>query len=94
MSYQIGTGFIGSESIKISKQNEEVISKVILNEFHKSSLYKFNFINYDSCTVKVNNQFEFYLSEGQGFHITEIDVPITNFVINEENVRYHWIGAF
>lgn len=58
------------------------------------SFYKFKFVNRDECTVSINGADPIYLYKGEGFETESGDVRIESFIIQEENIRYHWRGFY
>lgn len=81
------SGYLGSSSIVTSQGNDEIVPQGL-------SFYKFSFLNYSACTVKINNSDPIYLAEGQGFSSDIHDAKITSFIIVEPNIQYNWIGAY
>lgn len=96
MSYRIGSGYFGSDGIKTSSANQEIIQQ------HNTSVnsvslqaYKLSFYNDQACHIKINNSSDsIYLRAGQGFEMNEIDKTIWSFVIVEAGISYNYIGAF
>lgn len=93
-----GNGFYGSPSqLTTSGTNTEIVPDVPSNlnwSAKKFKFYKFSFHNFDQCTVSINGSQPILLLAEQGFETTEIDVPITSFIVYESNVRYQYIGAY
>lgn len=81
------SGYIGSPSIETSTANQEIIPQ-------NYSFHKFSFINYQTCTVKINDSLPIYLAEGQGFGCDVNDTRIKSFVIIESGIQYNWVGAY
>lgn len=95
MSFRIGQGYIGSDSLKTSVAGAEIIPNVPSNWTGKYNLYKFSFDNAEQpCSVKINGGNQIYLKAGQGFEIQKEDAPIWSFVIVEAGIKYNFIGAF
>ena len=94
MSYKIGNGYIGSDSIQTSVANQEIIPASPLGWTHGYSLYKFSFINDQDCTIKINNGNPIFLRMNQGFNTEKEDAPITSFKIVEGQKTFSWIGAY
>ena len=97
MSYRRGSGYFGSNEIKISTSNQEIIQQ------HKpvgsSTLldcYKFSFINYNApCHIKINgSENQIYIAQSQGFEIDLHDMELKFFVIVESGINYSYVGAY
>lgn len=91
---RIGSGYLGSDSLKTSTANEEVIPSPPSSWTTGYKLYKFSFMNSDDCTVIINNKTKVFLRANQGFTMNEADSPIYSFKIVEPGVNYNWIGAY
>jgi hypothetical protein len=96
MSKRIGSGFIGSDSLKVSSVMEEVVPLPPASKpFKRYSLYQFSFLNHDAdCTVVINEDATIFLRAGQGFESDSEDMPIYSFVVKESGITYNWIAAF
>lgn len=96
MGFRLGNGYIGSDSVKTSSANQEIIPTppAQLGWTTKYNLYKMSFMNNQSCTVKINNGDPIYLEAGMGFESNQVDSPIWSFVIITNNVQFYWIGAY
>lgn len=91
----MANGFLGAETILTSTENHEVVPETPSNwTWDKYSFYKFSFINYDPCTIKINGGEPIYLKELQGFESSERDVKINSFVIVESGIEFSWLGAY
>jgi hypothetical protein len=95
MGNRIGNGYIGTDSLKTSTANLQIIPNPPSNFSlgTKYNLYKFAFMNDQDCTVIVNGGNTLFLRAGQGFEINESDLPINSFVIIEAGITYNWIGG-
>lgn len=94
MGYRIGSGYVGTDSIKTSTANQNIIPSAPSNWTIPLSLYKFEFINDQDCTVIVNNSTTLFLRAGYGFEISEIDLPISSFVIKDAGITYTFTGFY
>lgn len=93
--YRIGSGYIGTDSIKTSTAMQEIIPTPPLSWSVGYKLYKFEFINSDQdCTVIINSTTTLFLRAGYGFEINESDQPITSFIIKEAGVTYTYTGFY
>lgn len=94
--YRMGSGYFGSDTLKTSTANIEIIQQhkpVTMNELFEA--YKFSFMNYSTCTVKINGSSNaLYLREGQGFCSEMCDLPIYSFIIVTAGITYNYIGAY
>lgn len=81
-----GTRFLGSDEIKTSVANEELVPQ-------GKYFYKFSFVNENDCTVIINNEEPIFLKEGFGFSTNEVDPNISSFVIVESGIEFFWIGG-
>lgn len=95
MARIIGSGYIGSSSLQTSTANQEIIpAPTNSNWTHGYNLYKFEYANDQSCTVKINNDEEIFLRAGQGFKMDHMDSPIWSFVVKEAGVTFNFVGAY
>jgi hypothetical protein len=96
MGYRIGSGYFGSDSLKTSTANVELIqaNKPVNWANVEFKTYKFSFLNKSACTIKLNGGSPIYLDAFQGFNMTEIDAPLTTFHIVEKDIPYTYLGAF
>lgn len=94
---RIGNGFLGSDSIKTSVANAEILPTppVGFSQGKKYSFYKFAFMNESDCKVLINdNTSAIFLRAGQGFETNQIDAPVHSFKIVESGIQYNWLGAY
>jgi len=91
---RIGSGYVGTDDIKTSTANQDIVKTEQMNNEGIKQLYKFSFLNHSPCHVIINNKEPIFLDEKQGFDMTHVDAPITSFVIVEEGVEYQFIGAY
>lgn len=91
---RIGSGYLGTDSVKTSVNNAEIIPSAPVGWTLPYELYKFSFLNYADCSVLVNNTTTLFLKANQGFEMSENDEPITSFKILADGITYSWIGAF
>ncbi|HHY96780.1 MAG TPA: hypothetical protein GYA04_01965 [Acholeplasma sp.] len=94
MGYRIGSGYIGSEEIKTSQANEEVVPAAPANWTIPYMFYKFELYNEQECTVIINGKATIFLRAEQGWKTDCTDVPISSFVIVEPNISYNWVGCY
>lgn len=91
----MANGYLGTSEILTSSANEEILPKTPSNwTDERYSFYKFSFINYDNCQIKVNNGKPIHLNAEQGFECERGDQKINSFIIVDGNVRFSWIGAY
>lgn len=79
--YNQGNGYLGTSKIEVSIANQEVIPTKPTNWTNGYRLYKFSFLNKQSCTIIINHETEIYLEANQGFEMDVYDRPIMSFVI-------------
>lgn len=91
MGYQIGSGYLATDSKKTSTANQELIVKP--NETSVYTVYKWSFKNYQPVVVLVNNKTRIFLDALDGFEVTHLDPPIYSFVVETPNVEYIFVGA-
>jgi hypothetical protein len=92
---RLGSGYIGSDSLKTSTSNLEIIpTPPSSHPYKKYSCYSICFTNGQDCTVIVNGATTLFITAGQGFAISEVDQPINSFVIKESGITYNWIGGW
>ena len=91
---RIGSGYIGSDSLKTSVSNDEVVPSPPANWKSGYNFYKFSFLNYTDCTVQVNNENTIFLKANQGFSIDALDAPIHSFKVVESGVQYSWVAGY
>ncbi|MGG3891987.1 hypothetical protein [Metabacillus fastidiosus] len=96
MAYQIGNGYLGSDSIKSSVAMENIIPNPPDHWSKGYSCYRLSFRNRDDCTVIINNDTEnpIFLEANQGFNIDYMDTPIHSFQITANGILYNWLGAY
>lgn len=80
------SAFKGSSAKLTSAANEEICKKGECYE-------KFDFYNYQDCTVKINGSAPIFLGAGQGFSTDRFDEPIYSFIVVEAGIDYNWIGT-
>lgn len=91
----MATGYISSKGLETtSKPMQEIIPNPPETWSLGYTLEKFSFYNVNQCNVIINNKFTITLSAGTGFEIGYDDVPITSFVVVEENTPYEFIGSY
>lgn len=88
MGFRYGSGYFGTDSVKTSTVNDDIISN------SPSELYKFSFYNQQDCTVTINSKHTLFLQAHQGFEVSEVDAPITSFVVSESGIQYNFVGAY
>ncbi|RYI30630.1 hypothetical protein EVU96_09445 [Bacillus infantis] len=91
MGYQIGSGYLATDSKKVSTANQELIVKPEGTTVY--TVYKWSFKNYNECTVLVNNETRIFLDALDGFEVTHRDPPIYSFIIETPDVEYIFVGA-
>ena len=89
-----GYGFVGSNAIKTSTANQEIIPAAPQGWNRGYHLYKFQFINYEATNVIINEQTNLYLKANQGFETETGDAEIFSFVVVDANIDYQWAGAY
>lgn len=82
----MATRFKGTDEIKASVANEELLPK---NHY----FYKFSLMNDKDCTVSINDSDPIFLQENIGFSTDNADVNINSFKFLEDGVGYFWIGG-
>ncbi len=91
---RIGSKFIGSNQVMTSVESQEIIPPAPSNWTMPHTLYKFSLMNYNDCTLIVNEEVELFLKANQGFNTNEVDARIFSVKIKESGVQYNWIGAY
>ena len=91
---RIGSGYVGTDDIKTSTANQDIIKTERERNGNIDQLYKFSFLNHSPCHVVLNNKKPIFLDEKQGFDMTHVDAPVVSFVSVEEGVEYQFIGAY
>jgi hypothetical protein len=94
LGYRIGSGYLGSSQIETSVANQEIVPSPPVNWTLSFALYKFSFVNRESCHVVINNGNSIFLDANQGFDMAEIDVPIRSFKVVEAGINFNWLGAY
>jgi hypothetical protein len=90
---RLGSGFIGSNTLKTSVANEQLIPTPPNNYYKKQyACYRFSFLNDQDCVVVANGT-ELFLRAGQGFETDENDVEIYSFIIKPAGITYNFIGG-
>ena len=91
---RIGVGYLGTDSIKTSTANLELVPEKQANWTQGYKFYKFSFINKQACKVKINGGNPIFLDAEQGFEMGVIDALVHSFVIVESGIDYQWIGTY
>jgi hypothetical protein len=97
MGNRIGNGYIGTDSLKTSTANLQIIptTPAGFSLGTKYNLYKFAFMNDQDCSVLINDNITaIFLRAGQGFETNESDAPIFSFKIVEAGISYNFVGAY
>lgn len=93
----ITRGYVNSNAIKTSVQNQVVIDD-IPEECAGAKIYKFKFLNLTDCTIEIYRGAQLlsvaFLKHHDGWAMNENDDPITNIKIREAGVLYKYQGAF
>ena len=89
-----GYGYLGSNAVKTSTSNQEIIPSPPVGWSTDYHLYKFQFINYSDTNVIINGKTNLFLKANQGFETDINDANIYSFVITEADVDYQWVGAY
>ena len=87
MSFQIGSGYSGSDSLQTSVALQEILP------MPKKIYYKLALSNKTDCVIIINNTTRIFLEENQGFVMGVNDCPITSIKIEESGVIFNWIAA-
>lgn len=91
----MSNGFLGSNEIKTSITNQEVVPASPEGWTRdRYLLYKLSFINYDPCRISINGGNPIHLNSEQGFESSIEDAKIDSFVIVDSGVRFSWIGSY
>lgn len=83
---QFGTRFHGTNEIKTSVANEEIVPKGVV-------FYKFTILIDQDCTVSINNSPPIFLRGGMAFSTEQNDAVISSFKILEDGKTYSWVGG-
>ena len=91
----MATGYVSSNGLEVTQSpNQEILPKPPANWSMGYKLEKFSFYNETTCNAIINKKYPIYLSAGRGFEVGYDDVPITSFIIVEENTPYEFIGSY
>lgn len=92
---RLGSAYVGSPNKLTSTANQEIVQQ------HKPSgwtmamkFYKFSFMNYQDCHVRINGSDPIFLAANQGFEMNEVDALIKTFEIIDSGIEYSYIGAY
>lgn len=91
---RIGNGYIGTDDVKTSNANEDIIPSTPQGWSIGYHFYKFSFINKQPCHVKINGGEQIFLDSNQGIDTDVYDALINSFVIVESGIEYQFIGAY
>ena len=91
---RLGSGFIGTDSIKVSTTHQQIIPPAPSHWTMGYSLYKLTFMNYQDCRIKINNGNPIFLQANQGFKTSEVDAVIDSFIIVESGIEYQFIAGY
>lgn len=89
-----GRGYLGSKKIESSVANENIIPEPPESWSMKYLLVKFSLMNYEACTIRINEETEVFLGAGQGFNTDRDDSKIYSIEILESGIDYNWVGAY
>src|SRR5690606_5395483 len=92
VAWRQGSYYIGTDSIKTSTSNQEIIPPPKEGHTVPTNCYKFSFRNLDDCRVQINNGNTLFLAANQGFNVDDQDPPIWSFIILDANIQYNWIA--
>ena len=93
--YVVGANYFGSASLLTSVGDDELIQQHKPTGIDTFEAYKFSFINYANCTVKINGSDDaIYLNANQGFSCDYYDAPISTFTVVTAGIHYNYIGAY
>lgn len=83
--------YLGSNQLLTSVSNKEIIPNAPSNWTMGYGLSNFSIMNYDDCTLVIND-IELFLKSNQGFS-TDIGTTVS-VKIKEDGIQYNWIGAY
>ena len=86
------TVIIGSPEIQTSVKGENIITEQG-NWSYEPRVKHLSFMNYQSCTIRINDSDEIYLRELQGISLKEEGQYIDSFVIEDDGIEYQFIGV-
>jgi hypothetical protein len=91
---RLGVGYLGTDSIKTSVANEELVPVKPEHWTRGYSFYKFSFVNKQACKVIINGESTIFLDAEQGFEMGEVDALVKSFVIVEPDIEYQFIACY
>lgn len=83
--------YLGSNQLLTSVSNKEIIPDAPSNWTMGYELSNFSIMNYDDCTLVIND-IELFLKSNQGFS-TDIGTTVS-VKIKEDGIQYNWIGVY
>lgn len=87
--------YIGSQDIMTSTANEEILQKHKESTWTYFCVYKFSFLNYQDCHIKINDDEDvIFLPAMAGFVVDRKDERLYKFTIIEPDIQYIYIGSF
>lgn len=84
---------IGSHTLETSIANKEIVPNAPENWTFPLAFKKFSLMNYDDCTLIINNE-ELFLKANQGFNVGYDETYIESVKIKESGITFNWIGAY
>ncbi|HEY8805434.1 MAG TPA: hypothetical protein VIM42_10095 [Clostridium sp.] len=97
MGSRVGSSFFGSPDPQVSTSDIEIIqpNKPIAYPAPKLKAYRFNFMNNQTCHIKLNgSDNQIYLSANQGFETDMYDAELWSFIIIEAGISYYYVGGY
>lgn len=87
--------FIGSDEVKLSKQNTELVTYLGKNGNYTSpaSFKTLSFICKNNCHVKINGSENIFVPENSTLDFGSNDENIYSFIIVEQDVEYIWLAT-
>ena len=96
MGVSMGSGYFGSTGLVTTTANMELIQQHKPSEWTTGFMaYKFNFMNYQDCHIKINGDTnQIFIPAQEGFSMNEVDRKIMTFIVVEANITINYVGAF
>ena len=86
-------GYFGSPAIIVTTENIELIQQHSPKTGYELKASEYKFINYDACTVKINESKQIYFPAGTVFYVNkDTQEEIYSFIVVEADIRINYIG--
>ena len=94
MYQRFSLGYLGTDEVKTSTANQEIIPPSPTDWTVGYRIYKLSFMNYDATNIIINGTANILLDANEGFEMTYLDAPIHSFIIVNPDVKYKFVASY